>query len=209
MKKKEENIQAIIFDLGNVLVCYDPHKAARQFYKGCRIPIRKGWVRFFFSGVEKSYSCGEISSSEFYGHAKKLLKIPVDFETFRYYWNHIFWENGGMDELLARLKGKYRLYLLSNTNEMHFEYIKENYPILRHFDRMFPSHEMGCRKPDRAIYRKVLREIKTSPGACLFIDDQPAFLEGARKAGIHGIRFRSREHLIAELKKFGVQVIPG
>ncbi len=199
-------IKAIIFDLGNVLLHYDAYKAARQFAKACRVSLLKVWLHFFTSSIEKDYTTGRISSYDFYLHAKKVLKTPVSYKVFRHYWNDIFTENKGMEDLLKQLKKHYPLYLISNTNEMHFRHIKRTYRILRHFKKTFPSHEMGHRKPDREIYKKVLERIGHRPEETVFIDDAPQFVEGARKAGMHAIRFKNKDQLIQSLRKFGVKL---
>lgn len=199
-------IKSIIFDLGNVLLNYDAHKAANRFAKKCKVPKKRVWDHFFTSPTEKAYTRGEISCQEFFDHAKQSLAIPVDFETFKFYWNDIFVENKGMDNLLTKLKKKYPLYLISNTNKMHFDYIRSQFKILRHFKKTFPSHEVGCRKPESAIYKKVLRAVKLKPQQSVFVDDMPKFVEGARAVGMHAIQFRSKPQLIRELKKLGVTI---
>lgn len=193
--------------MGNVLLNYDARKAALRFSKACRVPLLKVWIHFFTSPAEKAYTRGEITTYEFYRHAKKALRFPVNYATFRHYWNDIFRENPGMEALLKKLKKRYALYLISNTNKMHFEYIKKKFPdILRHFTRTFPSHEVGDRKPDLEIYRKVLRKIRFRPEETVFIDDVPKFLRGAEKVGIRTIHFRSRKQLIQDLRKLGVKI---
>ena len=197
-------IKAIIFDLGKVLLHYDARKAAKRFSKECKVPLLKVWIHFFTSPTEKAYTRGEISCRKFYEHSKQALKFPVDFKTFKHYWNDIFWENDGMDPLLGKLQKKYPLYLISNTNKLHFDHIKKNFKILRHFKKTFPSHEVGHRKPEPEIYQKVLSRIKLRPEETVFIDDMPKFVEGARAVGMHAIQFQNKAQLVRELKKMGV-----
>lgn len=204
MTAPKSPIKAVIFDLGNVLVNFDAEKAVRRFAADCGVPVTKAWWHFFVSPHEKAYTRGEITCNDFYSAAKEVLKLKVDFETFRYYWNDIFWENEGMDELLAALKKKYALFLISNTNRMHFDYIQTNFKVLRHFDRLFASHEVGARKPEAAIYKKVLEDIKFAPGECVFIDDKLEFVRGARRSGMYSIQFRTKAQLLRDLKKLGV-----
>jgi len=199
-------IKAILFDMGNVLLNYNAYKAARRFAKECKVPLLKVWIHFFTSPVEKAYTRGEISSYEFYRHACRALKTPVSYRSFCHYWNDIFWENEGMAALLKRLKKRYPLYLISNTNDLHFRHIKKKFKLLKHFKKMFPSHKVGHRKPDREIYEKVLKRIKFKPEETVFIDDVPKFIAGARKVGIHTIRFRNKKQLIQSLRKLGVKV---
>ena len=205
MSRTEDlKIKAVIFDLGNVLLNYNAHKAANRFAHACKVPKTRLWDHFFTSQVEKAYTRGKITCREFYRHAKLCLKVPVDFQKFKFYWNDIFWENKGMDALLARLKKKYPLYLISNTNKMHFDHIRAEFKILRHFKKTFPSHEVGHRKPEPQIYKKVLKRIKLRPEETVFIDDIPKFVEGAQAVGMHAIRFRNKRQLERELHKLGV-----
>ncbi len=206
IKKETPEIKSVIFDLGNVLVNFDATKAAKRYSKACKVPIKKIWGHFFTDPTEKSYTRGEISCREFYEHAANSLHAPIDFETFKTYWNEIFWENKGMDELLGKLKKKYPLYLISNTNKMHFDYLKANYKVLRHFKKTFPSHEVGHRKPEPQIYKKVLKKIKLKPEETVFVDDVQKFVDGALAVGMNAIQFKNRSQLVQDLKRYGVTV---
>ncbi len=208
MKSKEAKpqIKSVIFDMGNVLLNYDAKKSAKRFSKECKVSILKVWIHFFTSPTEKAYTRGEISCRKFYEHSKETLKFPVDFKTFKHFWNDIFWENPGMDSLLAKLKKKYPLYLISNTNKMHFDYIKKKFKILRHFKKTYPSHEVGSRKPEAKIYQKVLADIKLAPEETVFVDDVKKFVDGAKAVGMHAIRFRDKERLVRDLRKLGVSI---
>jgi len=205
MKNKNTEINAVIFDLGNVLVNYDVKKAARRFSEAGGISQVRIWAHFFLSKFEQAYTRGEISTPEFYRAARRVFRKPVSYSTFKHYWNDIFWENPGMDKLLTRIKKHYPLYLISNTNALHFTHIKKHFKLLRHFDRKFPSHEVGARKPDLKIYRRVLKKIRLRPEETVFIDDMKSFIAGARKAGMHAIRFKTRPQLIRDLRRLGIR----
>ena len=205
MATKNPEIKAVIFDLGNVLVNYDVKRAARHFSEAGGISQIRIWAHFFLSKFEQAYTRGEISTAEFYRAACTVFKKPVSYKAFKHYWNDIFWENPGMDKLLGRIKKHYPLYLISNTNYMHFTYIKKHFKLLRHFKKMFPSHEVGARKPDLKIYRRVLKKIGLKPEQTVFIDDMKSFIRGARKVGIHTIRFKNRAQLIKDLRKLGIR----
>jgi len=205
MKNEFPTIKAVIFDLGNVLVNYDVRKAARRFSEAGGISQLRIWAHFFLSSFEQAYTRGEISTREFYEAATRIFKNPIPYETFKHYWNDIFWENPGMERLLIRLKKHYPLYLISNTNALHFTYIKKHFKLLRHFKKMFPSHEVGARKPETRIYKRVLRKIRLRPEQTVFIDDMKSFIEGAKRAGMNTVRFRSLKQLIRDLKQFGIR----
>jgi len=205
-KAQKPKIRTVIFDMGNVLLHYDATRACKNFARACQTPFLKLWLHFFTSAVEKAYTRGEISSRDFYQHSMKILKKPVPYTVFKQYWNEIFWENEGMNKILVRLKKHYPLYVISNTNDMHFEYIKSEFPILKHFKKLFPSHQVGARKPEAIIYEKVLKRIGVRAEESVFVDDVPKFVRGARKVGMHAIRFRNNEQLVRDLKKMGVKI---
>lgn len=206
MSAPDVRIDAVFFDLGNVLINFDARRSAMAFARKARVNVMKAFSHFFLSEDEKAYTRGQISSREFFERARKALNTDIDFETFKHYWNDIFWENEGMDELLSVLKKDFPLYLISNTNELHFDHICENYTILRHFNRTFPSHEVGARKPDAEIYEKVLAAVKIEPAHAVFIDDQKDFIRGAQAVGMHGIVFKNRAQLIEDLKKLNIDL---
>jgi len=205
VKKKRSEIKVLIFDLGNVLLKFDPYRAAKQFAKNCHVPLTRIWLHFFTSSIEAAYTRGKISSYEFYRHSCKALKSPIPYSVFRHSWNDIFWEQEGMEDLLVRLKKRYPLYLISNTNAMHFNYIKKHFSILKHFRKTFPSHEVGYRKPSREIYEAALKHAKCQPEEAVFIDDIAAFVRAAKKLGMQGIRFRHKRQLVRDLGKIGIK----
>lgn len=199
-------MKAIIFDLGNVLIHFDARRAAERFARQAGVPVEKVWRHFFTSRVEKAYTRGEITTREFFKHAKLAFNSNINFTDFSKLWNDIFWENQKIRPILKKLSRHYPLYLISNTNALHFNHVRCRFPqIFRHFKRAFPSHLVGHRKPDPKIFWKVLREIRLRPEETLFIDDMPNFVEAARKVGMKGIRFRSNAQLKRELRRLGVQ----
>lgn len=205
MKHKTPAIKAVIFDLGNVLVNYDVEKAAKRFSAASGLSTQEIWKRFFLSRFEQAYTRGQISTREFHKIACKTLRASIPLSVFSHYWNDIFWENPGMDKLLARIKKHYPLYLISNTNALHYNHIRKHFKLLRHFKRRFPSHQVGARKPDLKIYRRVLKQIGYRPEETVFIDDMKTFIAGARKAGMHTIHFKGRPALVQSLRKLGIR----
>ncbi len=199
-------IKAVIFDMGNVLINFNARKSAKAFAKACKVSFDKVWEHFFISQTEKAYTRGEITSREFYNHSLQALEVPVTYKEFSRYWNDIFWENEGMEEVLKKLKKNYPLFLISNTNKLHFDHIKKNFKIVRHFKRLFPSHEVGHRKPCPNIYKSVLKSIRLKPENTVFVDDIEKFVVGARDCGMHAILFKNPRQLVRELKKMGVKV---
>lgn len=198
-------IKAILFDMGNVLIFFDAKRSSKAFSEAVGAPEDKIWQAFFVSELERSYTRGEISSEEFYRRVSEHFPKKIDYATFARLWNDIFTENHEMNDLLKRLKKHYPLYLISNTNDLHFEHVCKEFPIAQHFTRCFPSHLVGHRKPDQAMFEHVLSEIKLRPEEAVFIDDIAEFVESARRLGIRGIQFTSRAALETELRNLGIQ----
>lgn len=208
IKKTKTEIKSVIFDLGNVLALHDARIAARRYAKLTGRTFQEIWDTILTSKTEKAYTRGEITSYQFFQYAKSLA-VPgskMTYVQFRDIWNEIFTENEGMEAVLKTLKKHYPLYLISNTNSMHYCYLLKKYwHLLKHFRRRFPSHEVGARKPDPEIYRRVLRAVKLEPEHTVFVDDHPGFIEGARSVGMHGILFKKPAQLLRDLKKLGVK----
>ena len=106
--------------------------------------------------------------------------------------------------LIRKLKGKYRLGLLSNTNEWHFLRHIRKVPVFPLFDAVTLSFEVGALKPEREIYLDALRKLSLPPEACVFIDDIGKYAEGAAVLGIRGIRYTGPAELLRELSGLGV-----
>lgn len=195
-------MKAIIFDLGNVLIFFDPFRAARRFAREAKVPLVKVFTHFFISRAEKDYTRGEMTSRQFFEHARRAFRSRIDYATFRHLWNDIFTPNRRILPLLKKLSRQYPLYLISNTNELHFNHVRKTYPeFFRYFRKTFPSHQMGCRKPEAKIYRKVLAAIHLRPEEALFIDDVGSFVKAARKVGMHALQFKNNQQLKKDLRR--------
>src|SRR5262249_11759958 len=127
-------------------------------------------------------------------------------EEFTGLFTHTFRENEDMAALLQSLKTQVPLYLLSNTNEVHYEWLQENYDVARHFEELILSYKVGCCKPDRSIYEHVLQLSRLSAEDCLFVDDLQANIDAALKVGMKAIRFSGVEPLKGDLRSYGLQV---
>jgi putative hydrolase of the HAD superfamily len=125
------SIKAALFDLGNVLLRFDFDPAFRRMAPRCDKPPDA--VRRFFaeSGLEALYDSGGLSSGAFYSRVRSGLGLRLSYAGFRALWNDIFTPVPGMAALVRRLARDKRLVLISNTNAMHFEYVRKRYPVLR------------------------------------------------------------------------------
>jgi putative hydrolase of the HAD superfamily len=136
-----------------------------------------------------------------------LLGGDVPYDEFFAMYGNIFTEIPATGDLLRRLHAHYPLYLLSDTNEIHFGYVKKTVEVLRLFDQFIVSYEVGAMKPGPRIYQEALRRSGLPAEACVFIDDRPGNVEGARQVGMHALHFTTPQQCAADLVRLGV-VIP-
>jgi HAD superfamily hydrolase (TIGR01509 family) len=97
------------------------------------------------------------------------------------------------------------MLVLSNTNAIHFDMVRRNYELLRHFDDYVLSYEVKAMKPEPAIYREAIARAQCRPEECFFTDDSPAYVEAARREGIDAVRFESCAQLERDLAARGIQ----
>ena len=95
---------------------------------------------------------------------------------------------------------KYRLFLLSNVNRLHFEYIEKKFDIIKIFDELILSFVIGAVKPEAAIFEDVIRRSGGDKSGILYIDDREDLIKEATAMGIDSIRFEGADKLRAMLR---------
>ncbi|MCX5892882.1 MAG: HAD family phosphatase, partial [Deltaproteobacteria bacterium] len=160
-----------------------------------RLAALAGWTpeevyaAVFQTGLEAGYDTGRISSREFHRRVQDHFRLDLPFSLFRQMWAEIFAPLDDMETVAARLARRYPLYLLSNTNELHFQYIRENYAtLLSHFRAFILSYQVGSRKPEPQIFQTLIREAGLTPAQILFTDDKEEFVTAAREHGLAASR---------------------
>ena len=206
-------IKLLVFDLGKVILPFDHLPVVPRFLSTSRLKDAldpKDVFSYMFDwthGTYISYEEGRISTEKFFGDIQKRYELDMSLDEFKALWCGIFWEDDEVSSIVRGLKkAGYPLFLLSNTNEMHFDYIDSHYPIVHEFDRLILSHKVNARKPNRAIYEEIFRHSDVQPGEVLFIDDMKANIEGAHALGIQGHLFTDAKGLRAELNRHGVRL---
>ena len=154
----------------------------------------------------RRFESGAIESHEFVRELSGHLNFEISYDEFCEIWNSIFLPATLIPEsMLEGIARNYRMVLLSNTNAIHFEMLRESYPMLRHFHAFVLSHEVGAMKPQPLIYERVIEVAGCAPEECFFTDDMPEFVAGARAHGIDAVLFESAEQIERELRSRGVQ----
>jgi len=195
-------IKAVIFDLGRVIVPFDFMRGYARISELTGIPAGDVSARIKPTGLVERFESGQIEPRPFVQELSAVLGLKCTYEEFCEIWSSIFLPYTLVpDSLLEAIAKKYRLVLLSNTNAIHFNMLRENYPILRHFHALVLSHEVGAMKPAPLIYQRAVEAAGCRPEECFFTDDIPEYVEGARKYGIDAVQFESAAQIEAELRQ--------
>jgi putative hydrolase of the HAD superfamily len=198
-------IRTLIFDLGQVVVPFDWKRGYRALAEFSPYPPEEIRRRIKQTGLFDTVERGLVEPGELARRLSAVLEMNVSFEKFRELWSSIFLpETNIPDDMLAGLHANYRLLLLSNTDAIHYGWIAEKYPIMRHFDHCVLSFELGLRKPEPGIYQETIRQARCAPSEAFFTDDIAENVEGARLAGIDAVQFQSLEQLEGELTSRGI-----
>jgi len=197
--------KAVIFDLGRVIVPFDFKRGYTRLEALCGIPATEIPARLAQSGLVPRFESGEIEPRDFVRQLSRHLNLDTSYESFCEIWSSIFLpETLIPEEMLEAIAKNYPLILLSNTNAIHFEMVRENYPLLRHFHSFVLSYKVGAMKPSPLIYKKAIEAAGCHPAECFFTDDIEAYVDGARQQGIDAVRFQSAAQIEIELRKRGV-----
>ena len=201
----------MIFDLGGVLVHHNPDPLKPDFV--ARHSASEETLRNFYLLGHHEHEKNLISSEEFYGRAVAEAGYAHDYARFRedYCQAFDFQLNREMYDFLQGLRrkrgGEIEFWLLSNINEIHYEFINSRWPgVFSVFLRVFLSFKMGCRKPDAEIYERILREGRKSPYQCAFVDDLEINGEHPRRIGMFFHRFENIEKFKMWLPQIGIAI---
>jgi FMN phosphatase YigB (HAD superfamily) len=180
-------IKNLIFDFGDVFINLDKSGAIQH-------ALNLFGIESFSEeliGCNEQFEKGDISSADFIEFYQN--KFPhCNHDDIVFAWNFILKDFpthrlAFLNDLKSQ--GSYRLFLLSNTNEIHIDFIKNKYDFFEDFkscfDQFYLSHEVRMRKPNREIFELVLQENRLDPKECLFIDDTKENTDSADLLGIH------------------------
>jgi FMN phosphatase YigB (HAD superfamily) len=195
------NYKAIIFDLGGVLFNINYQLTAEAFKALGLKEFDTLYSQAAQNGLFDDFETGKSTPPEFRFRLRHWVGNQVTDDQIDSAWDAMLL---GMPfvrlELLNELKKHYRLFLLSNTNEIHlksvFRIMKEQlgFPDLSgQMEKQYYSCRVGLRKPDPEIFRLVLEENGLSPATTLFIDDSIQHIQGARLAGLNAYHLKSGE----------------
>ena len=198
----DKKVRNIIFDLGGVLVDLDFKAAINGLQEAGFANVKEQLLAFDREGIFQKFELGEMNADEFRAAIRENSTVTLTDEEVDALWNLMLLEVPREKlELILELRGKYMVYLLSNTNSIHWDYVCKNafnyrgFRVEDYFEETFLSYEMHLAKPDKAIFEKVLHDANLLPEETLFIDDSEANCKAAEEVGIHAHHYHIGDDL--------------
>ncbi len=187
-----KNIEALIFDLGGVIVDLDMGRTVNAFNKFIKTSAPVLQEGLYKNPLFTNFEKGQISAKEFRAGIRKLAEWNLSDAEIDIAWNAML---GPVPKekisLLKRLRPDYQTFILSNTNSIHIQAVHQrlrndhNIPDFSPLiEKVYYSYEIGMRKPDQEIFEFVIKSNKLIPSKTLFLDDNLDNIEGAMKAGL-------------------------
>ena len=188
-----KKIKNIIFDYGNVIFLIDFKRTQNTFTELGIENVERFFGHTGHDPLFNEFEKGQISAAEFRQGIRRITERPELTDTqIDNAWNTLLIGVPPVNhELLLKAKEKYRTFLLSNNNEIHYDwimnYLRTEYHLPSNevfFEKDYYSHLMKMRKPDRDIFEFTLTENNLNPEETLFIDDSPQHIKTAESLGL-------------------------
>ncbi len=196
------------FDLGNVLLRFDHRVCSRQMAEVAGVPEDRVWQVVFEEGLQEQFERGDLTTPQFYEAFCERTQSHPGREALLHASSAMFDLNVPTIPIVAHLRAAgYRLGILSNTCEPHWEYVHNGrYAVIaKYFDPCILSYRVGAMKPERKIFEAAIQAAGAPPEQLFFVDDRPANVEGAIATGFDAVQFTTPQRLIADLVQRGVR----
>jgi putative hydrolase of the HAD superfamily len=202
-------IKTIVFDFGNVIGFFSHRLASERLARYSDLSVDEIDAILWDSPLEDEYEAGQISTAEFVRKVREMCRLHCPDDVLCAAYADIFQAaNPEVVALLPRLKPRYHLLLASNTNQLHArQFLNQFADCLGYFEALVLSHEAGARKPAAAFFEHCQRQVHCTPEECVFIDDLPANVAGARDHGWHGIVYTNAADLRRQLTALGISPV--
>jgi len=197
----------LYFDLGIVLVDFSIERMLQQLSdaSGADTALIEDVV--FGNGLQEKSERGQVSGREFYDVFCRKTGTNPDYETLRQAGSDIFELNLSMLPVVTQLRqAGYRMGILSNTCESHWEHCRGRYRIIEEdFEIHALSFRIGAAKPETEIFRTAVELAGVTPGEVFFVDDLADNVAGANAAGFDAVQYTTTPRLVADLWERGIR----
>lgn len=197
-------IEAVIFDLGRVLIQVDFTRGLFRHYTSPVFDDLTLLNRLMNDPLFRDFNSGKISAQQMYETVKEKFHVELPYREFVREWCNIFDPMDGMEEVLQQVARRFPVGLLSDIDPLHWEHCRKQFPMLSVFGKPTLSFEIGDMKPAEICYFQAAKNVGKSEESCLFIDDRLQNVQGALKAGMKSLQFTDVVSLKRELGKLGI-----
>lgn len=197
------NFKNILFDLGGVILDINIQATLKRFYELGFPSELLQYPESMQTDVFFNYQTGKLDTIEFRNAIRKTSGVEMSDEVFDEAWNAMLVgiprERTRLIKLLSK---RYRLYMLSNTSEMHAKVFEKMYldaageSMHEVFDKIYYSHEIGLHKPDREAWEYVINDAGIIPEETLFLDDTIYNIKASQELGFQAIHIHERTSLM-------------
>ncbi len=201
--RQHPTADTIIFDLGGVILDLSVDSTIEAFAALSRIPKERVYDIFVTSSGFNDYEKGLFGDDDFRQFVRDTYNVNSSDDEIDSCWNAML---RGLPQnklaVLRELRKRYRIILLSNTNNIHLEYINGRLlprtvqTLDDYFDKAYYSHRMFKRKPEAAIFQQVVDENALEPGRTLFLDDNALNVEAASRLGIKSVHVNTPDFIL-------------
>lgn len=200
-------IRNIVFDIGNVVVRWNPPLIAERTF-GAERGTSDYVAQLFGAAVWKALNRGEVSEAEAkQTYCRDHALTTDEADTLFFHVKDSQELVPGTTDLMEKLASRnYRLFALTDNVHEIVAHLKERYDFWDYFEGAAVSAELGVMKPSAEIYQYLLEIYDLKPEQTLFMDDIPANAQGARDVGMHALVFTTAEQAIADMRGLGVAV---
>jgi len=181
-------MRVMLLDIGNVILNFDFSVFCKKLSHGDKAKESFILNKYCNGKYKENFDRGNLSPSEFFNMIE--VDTQVDSASIIKYWKNIFSEVDGGCESIDKLKKYYSIWIVSDTDPVHFDYFLNKYSGAGRFDRHYTSFSIGILKNDPGFFRHILKSGGLSPSDCILVDDKYDNCNVANLAGIESILFR-------------------
>lgn len=190
-----QKVSAVILDLGGVLLNIDYSLTRKAFADLGIANFDAYYNQFKGSPLFEDLETGRVSRHAFFAALRERSGLDLSDQQITDAWNAMLLDfPPERVSFLSDLRGRYKLFLLSNTNAIHYDSFQQHFREVTGlsslddlFDKAYYSHILGARKPDSDPFQMILDEQGLIAGETLFVDDTESNLAGARELGMQTI----------------------
>ncbi len=208
-----KRISLVIFDIGGVVILLNHGMARKKFAARLDMPVEELNALISSYKLEEEeqslasqFRIGAIAADEYLdAYIERFGNGLTRQELIGFLCSELGEPIGEALDLLDAIHGKVHISCFSNSQEIHWNYLLRDYPVMRKFQPAMASHLAGLAKPDLQVLRYICEQLDVKPDECLLIDDAPENIASAHEGGMNAVLYLTPEKLINDLKQFHLE----